>query len=436
MLTSLWGHSLVTALSLSPSAEYLAEVTEPLLPFLSPASPSHVAVLLSLLGAALPSFYPLPHSCPPVIPALQTFLSSSPLLSPPDLLPQLRRRHRLEGRLRALRSESWDISQETEDELDQQREGRTSDDDWGDDADDAEVEDAGEKVQRAELRTVKAELATFPQWSWEGLTCYVLLLLTPASSHPLAPHISTLPAADALPCLLPYVVTVIRSEAMQTKPAIGADVLRGWLQAVQEESLTFGSEGKETGEAEADEAAWLLAECITTSLTQGVGLSTPTSPSLLSLFLSRFAVQPRVRLVEALIGQCPYPAVQAVLISGLKELTVDSSSPPSVDGRPPVLPGEVCRVLLGLLPALVPPSSSPLVDPLMAAMNVFRFLLLRPPPLALTAEERRQVTTRVRAVQRELMAREAEREEKVAQGSEDLSGLMLRDLLTRVLELS
>ena len=288
--------------------------------------------------------------------------------------------------------------------------------------------------KRAELRTVKAELATLPQWSVEGLTCYLLLLLHPISSPSPTPapsadsYIRALPPSLALTQLLPFVRVVVDSEALQRQPRLFVDLARGWLEAVGVASLSFGEDGSE----QVDAASWMLAECVTTSLMQGWGVGSATSPSLLSTFLPRFAPPSRARLVQQLIVQCPYPAVQAVLISGLKELALPSPSSPS--SPPPLTSSALATFLLSLLPTLTPPSSPPLTDPLIATLNLFRFLLLRPPPQHLPTLDRQQLTVGVRVLQKHLM--DAAEAAATSDGGEDLSAIMLRDLLVRVLELN
>ena len=228
MLTALWGHLLVQSLALSPSADYLAALLAPLLPLLSPSSSSDVAVPLAFLGVYLPSSYPPSTPPPPTLLSALSFLSASPLLSPSSIIPLVHRRQGLEGRLRELRLEAWEVSEETEAEMARRREeeeekggeGEDGADDW-DDAGQAEGAERVDEQKRAELRAVKAELAALPQWSVDGLTCYLLLLLHPLSPaaapppllcrvlHPRAPSFpragvscypSSAPSSTARPC--------------------------------------------------------------------------------------------------------------------------------------------------------------------------------------------------------------------------------------------
>ena len=441
-LHSLWETLLPTALALSPSANFLSELATPLLPLLSPSSSAHVAIPLALLSAYLPSAYPLipPSPPPPVVESLLSFLSSSPLLALPSLVPLVRRSHHLEGRLSQLRSESWEVTEETEVEMKRRTEekgegGGGEEDDWAE-SEEAEGEEESEKGKRAELRTVKAELAALPQWNVDCLTCY-LLLLTHLQPSSVAAYVHSLSPSEALPLLVPFILTLVNSStATQGRTRMFVDLCRVWMTAVEAASLPFSKGGEDEKEEpsavdEPSAAAWMLAECLTTSLTQGIGVASNAGPSLLLLFLSRFEARSRLRLQQSLIMLCPYAAVQAVLISNLKELTLQpmpSSESPST--APPLSSSELCSFLLSLLSVLARPSP-PLVDPLLATLNLFRFLLLRPPPFALTAAERQLVTVGVRAVQHELTTRgDMEKE------GEDLSVLMMRDLLSRVLELS
>ena len=441
MLSSLWGTLFVTAFALSPTDSYLSQLLSPLLPQLSPAAAQDVAIPLAYLAVYLPAVYPTPIPPPPVVASLVSFLAACPLLSLPTLVQYMGRRQQLEAELRRLRLDAWDVTEDTEAEMKRMTEeaAEAGGDGWDDTATDdsvhAQQQQQHDQQQRAELRAVRAELGTLPALSMEGATCYLLLLIL-LSSQPfplssslpsVTAYVHALPPSQALAALLPCVHAVVHSAALQRRPAMFVDLARAWLAAVESASLTFADD--DSAAAEADQATWLLAEAVTTSMAHGHGLGSTTSPSLLALLLDCFQPASRVPLMQRLITQCPYPAVQAVLISRMKDLSLSSSSPSSSS---PLTPSTLSAFLLSLLSTLARPDAPPLVDPLLAALNVFRFLLLRAPPEGLSLSDRRDIAVGVRLLQRELQQHaDAQQSSKV----EDVHELLLRDVLVRVLEL-
>ena len=483
---SLYAALLVPFLSLCKSDAALSVTLTPaVIASLSPSQPQTVSLALLYLAAYLPHHYPLPSSPHPLLLRLLAVIGESELQSSERLLQLQDEKWRAETRLRQLRSEAWEVTEEEEQEMGRREQETQAQ--WDDDDDDAaEAEDAKEEKQetvrqrRRELRQVKAQLSSLPPYTAPALSCFLLVRLQSDRAE-VQRCIASLSPQETLPRLMQCVTAMLEADSAALKGNVGmvVELMSGWLEAAPAGSVLLpSSPPASSSQSEAEEAAWMLAQCITTSMmqpqarpradtaapapavsshlqqttsvsssvsaqTDSSSSSTTSPPSrllLLSVFLSRFSLSSRCSLTQQLIVQCPIPAIQAILISSLKDCILQlHAGPPPPPSSSPVSLSSVLSFLLSLLTGLSS-SYQQMADPLISLLNLLRLLLLlrrdddgeAAAAAVLDKPERESITTAVRLLQRSMTKLSSA---SSAQDS-DLVLSLLQQLAVRVLELS
>ena len=457
-----------------PTDEALAAILLPLQPLLQSANEVHVGLLLSLLSSYLPPHYPLPS--PQLLHPVSLLLSllpdttSSAIFNLAALTTYLRRRQQLTQQLTSLREQSWELTEDEEQLTHTQHQTwhattasatAADDHDVDIDSDDDQQQDEQERARRAELRHTKAELAALPPYPPAGIVCLLLLNLQQSDAEGKREVEALVRGSDGgVAGLRLYVDVMLGTEMAGRHRQVLIDVMYRWLSLIPRQSLHY-TPIPISAAAISDptqDGSWMLAECITTLMMQPSALrlapsrhesntsaptatsTSPTASALLQLYLSRFTPAARFTLTTALIPACPFPAVQAILISTLKDGLLSHGGDGGLQDVCGVVDWLVEWMVSGWLSETAIDQLLDRVDGLIAVLNVLRFALL---PFVggsvdaqqLSDEKRRRIVAVVRLIHQRVSQAE-QRESKQAGDAVDLPLLLLKDLTTRVLELT
>ena len=430
-----------------PSEAALTAVLSPLRPVLQVDCEAHTALLLSLLALFLPPHYPQLASHPS--PAFSLLLSSLPNTATSAtfhlaaLTAYLHRRQLLTQQLSAMRQQSWELTEDEESMTRAQHESwhaaATADDEADDDEEDEA--DEAERQRRGELRHTKAQLAALPPYPPAGVVCLVLMNLSSQDRREVEQLVTGQEGGVA--GLRLYVDAMLGTEMAAGYRQLMIDFLHRWLSLLSPQSVDYTPIPLSAAafEEQAKDDCWMLAECITTLMMQPPPVTTAssvqsapafaapsTASSVLPLYLSRFTPASRLTLTASLIAACPFPPIQAILVSTLKDVLLTDGSEQQV------------TVVIDLLVSLVAQWSDvsavlERVDGLMAALNVLRYVVLHFTAPLLSDDRRQRIVAAVRLMQQRVGQAEGGESEQ-ARGAVDLPLLLLKDLTARVLELT
>ena len=433
-----------------PTNESLAALLTPLQTVLQPENAAHVGLLLSLLASYLPPHYPQlvsqPSSDFALLLSLLPDTTASATFNLPALASYLRRRQLLTLQLSTMRQQSWELTEDEESLTRAHRESWhavSTADDEADDDEEEEQDDEEERQRRGELRQTKAQLAALPPYPPAGIVCLVLVKLSGGDKREVEQLVRGEDGGVA--GLRVQVDAMLGTDMAGQYRQLMIDILHHWLSLLPPQSLHYTpiSSAAEVEEQTSDDS-WMLAECITTLMMQpptshvvarppdsNSSTAATLSPStLLPLYLSRFTSASRFTLTASLIPACPFPPIQAILVSSLKDLLLTTT--PSQQASAAVL-----DLLVSLLSQWSDVSTVlDRLDGLMAVLNVLRFAVLQFGAVqSLSDERRRQIVTAVRLMQQRVGLVEDSQSEQ-ARKEVDLPLLLLKDLTTRLLELA
>ena len=440
----------------APTDEALIALLSPLQPILRVDNEAHVGLLLSLLASYLPPHYPQPLLLPsPAFTLLLSLLpdtAASTTFNLVTLTSYLQRRQSLSQQLSTMRQQSWELTEDEEHITRVQHQSWHAADDEADDDDEDDEQDEQERQRRGELRHTKAQLAALPSYPPAGVVCLVLLKLVATDKREVERLVTS--EKGGVAGLRVYVDAMLGTDMAGAHRQLMIDFLHQWLSLLSPQSVqfTFMTSTPAIGELARDDS-WMLAECITTLMMQPspspptarpsnsaiTAAATTSAASLLPLYLSRFTAASRFTLTAALIPACPFPPIQAILVSTLKELLLPQSTTTEQQQQQRETMAAVVDLLLSLL-AEWSDASAVLerVDGLMAVLNMLRFVVLHSGAGAaqsLDSGRRQQIVAAVRLMQQRVGQAE-ERESEQAKKTIDLPLLLLKDLTIRVLELS
>ena len=425
-----------------PTDEALTALLSPMRSVLRRENEVHVGWLLSLLASYLPPHYRQPSSQPAL--AFSLLMSLLPDTSTAAdfhlaaLTTYLRRRQSLTEQLSTMRQQSWEITEDEENLTRVQHESWHAAGTADDEADDEEEQDEEERTRRSELRQTKAQLAALPPYPPAGIVCLVLLRLVSENKRD-AEHLVR-GEQGGVAGLRVYVDAMLSTDLAGRNRHLLIDFFHHWLSLLLPQSLNYTQVPQvEAVDQQTRDDRWMLAECITTLMMQpppstarpanasSTAAATTTATSILPLYLSRFNASSRSTLTAVLIPACPFPAIQAVLVSTLKDLLLTDSSEQRL------------AVVLELLRSLLAQWSDvsivlERVDGLMAVLNVLRFAVLHFVAPQLSDDRRRQLVAGVRLMQQRVSQAE-ERENEQVRKAVDLPVLLLKNLTERVLEI-